>query len=223
MQYRHEYKQELNRSDLAALRHRLGAVLTPDAHGEGGRYLVRSLYFDNAADHALREKLSGVDRREKFRIRYYDRDPSRLRLEKKTKQNGLGAKRSEPITAGEAEQLLSGRLDWMAASARPLACELYGKMRADGLRPRVIVDYTREAFVFGPGNVRVTLDHDLRAGLDCRGFLQPGCVTVPVPDAPVILEVKWDGFLPELVRGLVQLPGRRTSAFSKYAACRMFE
>ena len=222
MKYRNEWKHELNRLDLAVLRRRLGAVLQPDAHGENGRYSISSLYFDTPANRALREKLDGVDRREKFRIRYYDNDPSSLHLEKKTKQHGLGTKRMEALTTDELNALLDGRWGWMADDSRPLVCELYGKMCADGLRPRVIVDYTREAFAFGPGNVRVTLDYDLRAGLDCRSFLQPGRVTVPVRDAPVILEVKWDGFLPELVRQLVQMPGRRTAAFSKYAACRMY-
>ena len=33
------------------------------------------------------------------------------------------------------------------------------------LRPKTIVDYTREPFVYGPGNVRITLDYNIRTGL----------------------------------------------------------
>ena len=85
------------------------------------------------------------------------------------------------------------------------------------------MDYTREPFVFGPGNVRVTLDYDLRTGLHCTDFLNPDCLTIPATDDAVILEVKWDQFLPDVIRDLVQIPGRRTAAFSKYAACRKYD
>lgn len=36
--------------------------------------------------------------------------------------------------------------------------ELYSKMRGELLMPRTIVSYEREAFIFAPGNVRITLD-----------------------------------------------------------------
>ena len=95
-------------------------------------------------------------------------------------------------------------------------------MNALGLRPRTIVDYMREPFVYTPGNVRVTLDYDIRTGLGCTDFLNPGCITVPAGAAPIILEVKWDTFLPDIIRDAVQLSGRRAGAFSKYAACRIY-
>ena len=221
-QYRHEWKHEITLSDRLVLRQRLRAAARPDGHARDGRYFTRSLYFDNLADKALREKLDGVDRREKFRIRYYDYDTSLIRLEKKSKRNGLGRKVSAPLTAEEAGALAEGRWDWMPASGRDLVLELYSKMKSQGLRPRTIVDYTREAFVYGPGNVRVTLDYDIRTGLRCTDFLNPDCVTVPAGDAPAILEVKWDAYLPEVIRDAVRLPGRRASAFSKYAACRIY-
>lgn len=96
-------------------------------------------------------------------------------------------------------------------------------MRNLGLKPAVIVDYTREPFVYPAGNVRVTFDYDIRTGLKNVDFLNPDCVTVPVPDSPIILEVKWDGFLPSVIRDAVQLTGRRTGSYSKYAACRMYD
>ena len=85
------------------------------------------------------------------------------------------------------------------------------------------MDYTREPFVYGPGNVRVTLDENIRTGLSCVDFLDPDCVTVPTPDARPLMEVKWDAFLPDIIRDAVQLPGRQVGAFSKYAACRMYD
>ena len=222
MDYRHEWKHEISRADLLALRQRLRAVASPDPHAVDGQYKIRSLYFDNAADKALREKLDGVSRREKFRIRYYNGDTSVIRLEKKSKLGGLGNKQSAGLTAAQAQAIADGRLDWMPDSEEELIRELYVKMRCQGLRPRIIVDYIREPFVFGPGNVRVTLDYDIRAGLRCSDFLDPDCPTIPAGDAPMILEVKWDHFLPDVIRDAVQLPGRRVTAFSKYAQCRIY-
>ena len=222
MHYRHELKHEINASDMISIRQRLRAVAEPDPHAVDGRYLIRSLYFDDITDRALREKLDGVSRREKFRIRYYNGDTSLIHLEKKSKWNGLGAKDTAALTQAEAQAIADGKLDWMPSSGRPLVRELYCKMRYNGLRPRTIVDYTREPFVYAPGNTRVTLDYNIRTGLSCTRFLDADCVTVPAGDAPVILEVKWDEFLPDIIRDAVRLPGRRVSAFSKYAQCRIY-
>ena len=220
--FRHEWKHEINASDLIAIRQRLRAVAKPDPHAVDGRYQIRSLYFDDPGDRVLREKLDGVDRREKFRIRYYNGNTGFIHLEKKCKQNGLGSKEVALLSAAEAQALVDGDLDWMPASGRALVQELYSKMRARGLRPKTIVDYTREPFVYAPGNVRVTLDYNIRTGLGCTDFLNPNCVTIPAGDAPILLEVKWDAFLPEIIRAAVQLEGRRASAFSKYAQCRIY-
>ena len=222
MDYRHEWKHELNRHDLLSLRPRLQAVMEPDPHARDGKYEIRSLYFDNLSDKALREKIDGVNRREKFRIRMYNRDPSVIHLEKKSKLNGLGTKYSADLTAEEVRRLLDGDLDWMPGSGRPLVQELCCRMRDQGLRPRTIVDYTREPFIYAPGNVRVTFDYDIRTGLSSTDFLDPDCPTIPAGDAPILMEVKWDAYLPSIIRDIVQIPGRHASAFSKYAQCRIY-
>jgi len=209
MTWRHEWKHEINISDLIQLRHRLQTVMETDSHAVDGKYEIRSLYFDTPGDKALREKMDGVNQREKFRLRYYNRDTSGIRLEKKSKRNGLGKKQSIGLTEDEARAILENQCRWMVDSGRPLVEELYCK-------------YTREPFTYAPGNVRVTLDYQIRTGLNGIDFLNQDCVTVPAGDAPAILEVKWDAFLPSVIRDIVQLEGRHTSAFSKYAACRKY-
>ena len=223
MKSRHEWKHEISHSDLLVLRQRLKFVMQQDVHGQNGKYFIRSLYFDTPGDRALREKQDGINIREKFRIRYYDFNTVLIHLEKKSKRNGLGRKESAELTVSEAQSIVDGNWGWMAQADRPLVRELYEKMHSQALRPKTIVDYTREAFTFGPGNVRVTLDYDIRTGLGSTDFLNPDCVTVPVRDGLVILEVKWDEFLPAVIRDIVQLEGRHTSAFSKYAICRIYD
>ncbi len=221
MDFRHEWKHEISPLDLPVLRQRLRAVAQADRHAAGGTYQIRSLYFDTPSDRALREKRNGVSRREKFRIRCYNGDTSVIHLEKKSRIGGLGNKQSAGLSAGEVSALLGGDLSWMPDSGRPLVQELYSKMQTELLRPRTIVDYTREPYVYPAGHVRITLDYDIRTGMNCTDLLNPG-ITIPAGDAPIILEVKWDAFLPSIIRDAIQLEGRRASSFSKYAQCRIY-
>ena len=222
MDLRHEWKHEINYSDMIAIRQRLRAVAKVDSHAVNGKYFIRSLYFDDLSDRALREKLDGVNIREKFRIRYYNGDLGFIQLEKKSKINGLCQKVSERLTPEEAEAIVRGETGSLDCKDRPLLGELCFKMKAEGLMPKTVVDYTREPFVFAPGNVRVTMDYDIRTGIRCTDFLNSDIVTVPVRESPIILEVKWDSFLPTVIKDAVQLEGRHAAAFSKYAACRVY-
>lgn len=222
MKYRHELKYEINYSDLLILRQRLSAVAESDFNATDGKYDIRSLYFDNIRDKALLEKIDGVNVREKFRIRYYNGDLSFIKLEKKSKINGLCSKQSERLTAHQVQAIADCDFESIKLCKSPLVSELYFKMITQGLRPKTIVDYTREPFVYAPGNVRISLDYNIRTGIKCTEFLNPDCVTVPAGDTPIILEVKWDEYLPDIIRDAVQLNGRRVGAFSKYAACRIY-
>lgn len=223
MELRHEVKHVLTVADMLEIRPRLAAVMSRDPHARNGRYRIRSLYFDNLYDKALNEKIDGVSRRAKFRVRYYNFDTSYICLEKKIKTAGLGNKQQALLSLDETAALAAGDTDWMMGDGRPLVQELYTRMTTEGLMPRTIVDYTREPFIYAPGNVRVTLDYNIRTGLSSTDFLDPGCVTIPVPENPIILEVKWDEYLPEIISDIVQLPGRRAEAYSKYLACRLYE
>ena len=223
--YRHEYKYSIPQGDFAALRRRLRTVMSPDPHASAdGTYLIRSIYFDNAEDKALREKEDGVSRREKFRIRYYNDDLSFITLEKKMKINDLCLKYDAEISEEECRRILSGELGFMKTHPRELVRELYAKMRYMLLRPRVLVSYTREPYVYRPGNVRVTFDSNIRTSLFHREFLTDGVPDISATDTPrdMILEVKFDAFLPGLIQDLITVPGLRQQAFSKYGASRRY-
>ena len=222
MVFRHEWKIEINPTDLFVLRQRLRAIAKPDPHAVNGKYFIRSLYFETPTDKALREKIDGVNRREKFRFRYYNHDSNLIRLEKKSKLNGLCNKQMIEISAEQAQKIIDGDLSWMRSSKAPLIQELNSKMAIERLQPKVIVDYTREPFVYPPGNVRITFDYNIRTGLNSKDFLNPDCVMIPAGDAPILMEVKWDAFMPNIIRDAIRLKGRRAAAFSKYAQCRIY-
>lgn len=215
-------KYQITYADMINLRQKLSLVAYRDIHASDGCYDIRSLYFDNLYDKALIEKLDGVNKREKYRIRYYNGNTSFIKLEKKSKFNGLCCKQCEIITAEKVKALLNGDIGWMINSESSLLCELYQKINNEVLRPKTIVDYKREAYTYPAGNVRITIDYEIKTGIYCRDFLNPDCVMLPVAGNTIILEVKWDEFLPDIIKNVIQLGNRRLGAFSKYAACRIY-
>jgi hypothetical protein len=188
------------------------------------------VYFDSPRDQALRDKVNGANRREKFRARRYPGGGECVAIEKKVKENGLCGKQSARITREQAALLLDGHHGWMRESANDLLLELYSKLNTSLLRPKAIVDYIREPFVCEPGNVRVTLDRDIRSGGASDGrafgfsddFFNDALPTVRVGDQIALLEVKYDEFIPDYVVKLLQLGGRSASSVSKYAQARVF-
>jgi hypothetical protein len=222
MEGRRELKHIIGYAEALSLRNRLRHVLRSDEHaGPDGTYRIRSLYFDNYQDKVLREKLDGIAERDKFRLRVYGESFDTIRLEKKSKRNGLGWKRSTWLTRTECLDLLDGRKDWMKDRDDPLLQEFRHLCDSQLLRPSTIVDYRREAYTYPSGNVRITIDSDLRTGLRSRDFLNPALPLIPT-EAPgtCILEVKFDGFLPDFISALVQLGDRQSTAVSKFAICR---
>lgn len=223
--YRHEVKYQISMADYLSIRQRLRLVMKPDIHAkENGQYTVRSIYFDNLEDKALREKRNGVQKREKFRIRYYNDDVSFLVLEKKMKWNNLCLKIDARLTEEECRALLGGDKTWMMAHPSGLVRELYCKMGSQQLRPKVLVSYIREAYLYAAGNVRVTFDSHIRSTLFHRPFLEEGVPDIDVSEHPgdMVLEVKFDAFLPDVVQILLQTGNIRQQSYSKYGACRKF-
>ncbi len=222
--FRHETKHELRYIEYVSIRSRLLAVTGLDAHaGTDGTYSIRSLYFDNYRDKALREKIDGVNEREKFRLRYYNGNTNVIHLEKKSKFNGLCNKLSAVITKEQVEELLRGNIDVLYDSREALLIELYTKIKNEQLKPRVIVDYTREPYVYAPGNVRITFDRNIRTGLYTDRFFDWECPTLQTDKTEtVLMEVKYDEYMPDIIRMCIQENERQQEAFSKYAVCRRF-
>ena len=223
--FRHELKYAVSYTDYLAIRSRLKAVMTSDPHtGEDGRYRIRSIYFDNSDDKALREKIAGVAKREKFRIRYYNDDLSFITLEKKMKIDNMCLKYDAAITENECRKILNMDTQWMKDHPEELVRELYAKMNYQRLRPRVLVSYVREPYIYAPGNVRVTFDSQIRTSLYSKEFLNGDPADISATDDPqdMLLEVKYDAFLPGIIQDIIQIKNIRQEIFSKYGTCRRY-
>lgn len=223
MTFRHEYKHEISYSDILVIRSRLNFIMKRDQHSINGKYAVHSIYFDDFDDTALREKLDGINHREKFRIRYYNDDLSYIVLEKKVKCNSLCCKQQCRINLDEAGYLIRGDILNFNNTESELLRELVSKMTTKGLAPKKAVHYTREAFVYEPGNVRITLDYGLRTSVSTDEFFKTDVVSIPIDRVYGVLEIKYDEFLASIVRDALGCCTGRTSSFSKYAVCRIYD
>lgn len=220
---RHELKHRISYEDYLIMKTRLDQIAEYDGHtDENGTYIIHSLYFDNISDKVLREKLDGTEFREKFRIRYYNDDTSYIRLEKKSKIHGLCDKKAVLLKKEEVVKICNGDIEFLLESGEPLLRELYAKMKYQLLKPRCIVDYERIPYIYKPGNVRVTFDRNIRTGLYHNKLFDRDIATVLAEEGTIILEVKYDAFLPEIIEKAVRVSDRRATAFSKYAVCRRY-
>ncbi len=224
--YRHELKYYITLGEYELLQRKLSLTMERDAFAKknGGEYFIRSLYFDDRDDSAFREKLSGIDERDKFRIRIYDMRDDVIKLECKHKSNGYIKKQSIGLSRREYEKLMSGDRLFLLNRPEPFARRMYLEFAQRALKPAVIVDYTREAFVFPMEDVRVTFDKNVRTGLRSVDMFNAGIPTYPViDDYGMVLEIKFNRFLPTYIRSLLQLEASQRSAISKYVLCRRFE
>jgi hypothetical protein len=222
---RHELKYMLSEQDYLWLRDRVSAVMSLDAHADPIRrgYHVRSLYFDDAYDSALFEKVDGILSRRKFRIRIYQFSDRCILLEKKAKAAYYTIKDSVSITREQCDRILAGEYDVLHGAPSPVLQEFYAMAATRQFTPKVIADYFREAYVCPAGNVRVTFDLDIRSGQYARDLFSGRPSSLPVlPPGQHVMEVKFDGFLPRHIAALIQeKPGERI-AVSKYVLCRRF-
>ena len=222
---RHELKYFINEGEIEVLRRRLIPVMHLDSHCiDGEPYAIRSLYFDDINDSAYYDKQAGVMHRDKYRIRIYNYSDAEIFLERKRKMGDLIQKSSAKITRRLCDQLAAGDPKGLYKSANPLLQDMYVQMRTRLLRPRVIVDYLREAYVCPAENTRITFDLDLRTGMYSTDLFDPELPTFCPHDRNVqILEVKFDNFLPAHIAGMLSGISAERSAISKYVMCRRFE
>ncbi len=222
IQYRHELKYRINGGAYHILRQRLRAVMMPDTHTDGGMYRVTSLYFDDVYLSAYRDKMNGALHRKKYRIRVYGLGKDIINLEEKIKDRDVGYKKSTRITEEEYRKLLSGDCSFFSDEkyADSAGGDFFASDSAAKLSPTVIVDYIREPYVCYAGNVRITFDMKIAActnGLDL--FAHDNVYETVMPENDIVLEIKYDNFLPDHIRQVLTGFISEEEAFSKFILC----
>lgn len=219
---RTEQKYYLHLHEYIALKHKVATALTLDIHSlDDDGYNIRSLYFDDPLRNALETKNDGIFRREKYRIRIYNDSDKTINLERKSKFGEYVCKESAPFTQAEYRQVLEGEFSFLLEREEKLLHEFYTALNTYLYRPSVIVDYWREAYVYEFGNVRITFDKKLSAGINTFDVFDSQLVLEEVlPTELTIMEVKFDSFLPDHIRQILQPKSHIRSSISKYVLCR---
>lgn len=218
--YRHEYKFLISKGSAELLKLRLPTVMNRDPHaGTTGQYTIRSLYFDDRSYSAYEEKMAGVADRAKYRIRYYNYDTRQIRLEKKEKHGNLTRKTGKDITLADALHLQSGRHDPCPDTQGGLLTDFQLGI-GRGLKPAILVDYDRTPFICNAGQTRITLDENIRTRPYCPELLASRQAMIPVLDeGQVVLEVKFNDFLPSYLADALEDIPKINLAVSKYVLC----
>ena len=222
---RHEQKYYISQGDAAYLSTLLRHTMQRDKHADrNGEYHIRSLYVDDCFNSAMSDKLDGVMHRHKYRIRIYNFSDRIIRLERKSKQGDYISKLSCGISRELAEQIIAGDPYGLETVNHPLIQDVYRMMTTKLLRPAVIVDYVREAYIHPCEETRVTLDKQLRTGYLSTDLFNPQLPTYPCMDQnQVILEIKYNRRFPEYILPITSSIPAQRSAISKYTLCRRYE
>ena len=220
--FRHELKYYINFFEYHSLAMRLSAILKLDPHAsKSGDYHIRSLYFDDVGSNALSDKQAGILSRKKYRIRIYNISSEIIRLERKERIGQFIRKYSAPLSLNEYNLLLQGNFDFLLNKDEELCQFFYKDIRCHGMKPSVIVDYVREAYISDINNIRITFDKNLRTGLTSTDLFNKKLAMVSAIDEPLmVLEIKYDNFLPDYIKNILQLNSQQRYAISKYVICK---
>lgn len=220
--YRVEDKYICEERELALLQARMEGVLRSDDNQKSNMgYTVTSVYFDDLFDSHLRDTIEGVNQRQKYRIRIYNNSLDVIKLEIKYKHYNRVIKKSCQISEEQMKMLFLGNCietEDMSAGNPIVLFNL--AIKNSGLRPKVIVEYDRKAYVFSSGNVRITLDRKLRTGTQIENFGKAGIVLNEMEKMQNVLEIKYDEFLPGFIAQLLEIGNMNQASYSKYRLCR---
>lgn len=222
---RHEEKYLCPEPWLAVLEHRLGGFLQQDKNQKDGSYSIRSLYFDTEEDRLYMESLDGVEKKDKYRLRFYNGSPDLFKLEKKTSVADLKKKLSSVVDCTSVRDILengfNGSKEGVPYIRDPVLRDFYFQEKSALLRPKIVIDYVRTAFVSEFGNIRITLDRNIRATGRVEAFLDDDTAMLPLlPEDINLLEVKYDGIFPGYLARLLNIGNLERMSFSKYVLCR---
>lgn len=220
---RTERKYLLSKLQISGLYARLAAVMSGDPVNGTKAYMVRSLYFDTVYNDDYFEKMAGIERRQKIRLRIYDVNAPKAKLEIKEKQGQAQLKRSLVVSREDAMELQKANYEVLKKYDSPLAEELYGIMTTKQYRPVCIVEYKRIAFTNYTNDTRITLDSDIRSNEGNYSIFDPKLQLYPVTnELGTVLEVKYNGFLLSYIKDMIGTLDCHESANSKYCMARKY-
>lgn len=219
--YRVDDKYCCTGQEMYQMQRRLETVLRADCNENSAQgYRVVSLYFDDLADSCFHAARDGIYSRKKYRIRIYNDSLDAIKLEVKEKQGSRIYKKSKSITREEMQSLMCGQCISASFSMEDPAFLFNLAIQTRALCPKVIVAYERKAYIYMPGNVRITFDRNIRASRQTAEFGMRDISYMPLREQDTVLEVKYDELMPQFILQLLELNSMWPAAYSKYCLCR---
>ena len=224
---RYEFKYLLNQQLARAIEEDVRLFMSYDGyvHPElGDKYYVRSLYFDNWATENFLEKVDGMKKRNKYRIRTYSKEENidtPLFLEKKGRTNERTYKVRVNIDSKHLNYFLHpGFHDIILSKYKDneLAEGFVFDCNRKRLKPRVLVDYDRRPYLNNFGlYFRLTFDSHITALK--TDTLYPGADSQPFQECRsgyTVLEVKFERSMPPWFHRIIQNYNLRRLSISKF-------
>lgn len=218
---REEKKFLISIDEFIQLSHRVENFMIADPHNGTHGYTIRSLYFDTVYDGDYYEKQAGIELRRKIRLRCYDPKADYAMLEIKQKQGASQLKRSLRLKRDDAISLTMGDYSPLLGYKEPFAAECYALMRTRCYLPKTIVEYNRKAFIAKENKIRITFDNHIVFTESSFNLFDDRLNMNPVLDPyDVVLEVKFNGFLLEYIKRMINQVNRSELSVSKYVLAR---
>lgn len=212
--FRHEYKYNISYEEMLRLREKLNDLLEIDRNPDG--YMVRSLYFDSINDVDYYEKLDGLVNRKKIRLRIYEPNAKKVKLELKSKYDYHQQKESLVITKEEAMELIKENYSVLLNHKEDVASKLYIILTTNCYKPKVIIEYDRIAYTT-KNNTRITCDFNIKKSNDVLAFFDENINYLKItPPKNVVLELKFNRFLEPYISNVLGNYIANKESFSKY-------
>ena len=220
---RQEFKFFIKSEDVFFIKKELRYLLIIDKNCKNyNPYTITSIYFDNAKDEDLFEKLNGVRYREKYRLRFYDKDEELIKFEIKRKHENTIEKNVIKINQKGFINMLDG--DFSCLKQYKEFEYLFYKMKYKLYKPKTVVRYDRLAFQLPFNNIRVTLDLNLRSSTFFNSYREKD-ITAGKKIMPIgyeILEIKFSNSFPDYLYKILSKYSLKRSSISKYSSARLF-
>ncbi len=212
--FRHEYKYAISYTEMLKLREKLNDLLEVDRNEDG--YFVRSLYFDSIDDEDYYDKLNGEYQRKKIRLRIYDHNSDKVKLEIKQKMDYHQLKESLIISKKDANELIKGNYQVLLNYQEDTANKIYLYFSSRGYKPKVIIEYQRIAYITNT-TTRITFDFNIKKSNNVNNFFDEDINYLNILSLPeVVLEVKFDRFLEPYISNILSKYISRNQSVSKY-------
>ena len=214
--FRKELKYIISENDFYIINHNLNNLIKKDSNCNGDFYTIISIYFDDYNKTSYNQVKNGISERWKYRIRFYNYDDSYIKLEKKHKINGLTNKSSVRITKKQLEDILNNNIK-INKDNNKLLNEFIVKIKTKFLRPIICIEYDRIPFVYKIGNVRITLDYNIRYTNKFDDLFNREKKVHYLDEK--ILEVKYNELIPDFIRFRLELNHLNQTSYSKFNNC----